>query len=394
MDLEYYDVYDQNYIRIAKNESKIILCKVEILDHSEYAIYDITDDIIVDSDNYSKTYEQGLQSKLSFDVYNRDKKYSVNENSPFWFDMKLKFYKGLKDDNTGDIYWFSKGVFTITSVSQEDDIISVSAVDKFGLLTSETGGACLENATKISLGDEVGQMFVDMLLQDKGNQKPTDPISPLIDFDTRHIELGEDLELSTGTYFGDIFTDLAYSLRCRLKYDNFGHMVLTRGSSDFEFSSKAALWVFDDYATSEFLSSSIDYNFSDVKNRVTVWGENFDGVSFVSVAENNNPKSPVRISLVGYRVANTVEDMFGYEQENVDAYAEKYLQMKTILGLSVKLNCTMLPHLDVEDVVLVKNDNLGLDNKRFLISEITINGNEMSLSLTNVDDIPYCEEFK
>lgn len=392
--MEYYDIYDQNYIRLAQNESKIVLSKVKVLDHSEYVIYDITDDLIIDSDNLSTTYEQGLQSKLSFEIYNRDGKYNINENSPFWFDTKLKFYKGLKDVYTEDIYWFSKGVFTTTSVSQEEDIITVNAVDKFGLLTSETGGACLENATKISLGDKVGQMFVDMLSQDKGNNKPTDPISPLIDFDTRDIELGEDLELSTGAYFGDVFTDLAYSLKCRLYYDNAGHMVLTRGSSDFEFSNKAAMWVFDDKTTAEFVSASLEYNFTDVKNRITVWGENFDGVSFVSVAENDNPKSPVRISLVGYRVANTLEDMFGYEQENVDAYAEKYLQMKTIVGMSVKVSCTMLPHLNVEDVVLLRNTQLGLDNKRFLISDITINGNEMSISLTNIDDIPYCEEFK
>ena len=52
MDVEYYDVYDQNYMRLAKNENKILLCKIEVLDHSEYTIYDITDDIIVDSDNY------------------------------------------------------------------------------------------------------------------------------------------------------------------------------------------------------------------------------------------------------------------------------------------------------------------------------------------------------
>ena len=44
--MEYYDVYDQNYIRLAKNKCKIILSKVEVLDHSEYVIYEITDDLI------------------------------------------------------------------------------------------------------------------------------------------------------------------------------------------------------------------------------------------------------------------------------------------------------------------------------------------------------------
>ena len=147
------------------------------------------------------------------------------------------------------------------------------------------------------------------------------------------------------------------------------------------------MWVFDDKATAEYISSSLTYNFSDVKNRVTVWGENFDGASFVGVAENDNPKSPVRISLVGYRVAKTMEDMFGYEQANVDAYAEMYLKMKSIIGMSVKLDCTMLPHLDVEDVILVRNEELGLDNVRFLISEI-------SISLCNVDNLPEFSEFE
>ena len=86
--------------------------------------------------------------------------------------------------------------------------------------------------------------------------------------------------------------------------------------------------------------------------------------------------------------------MFGYEQANVDAYAEMYLKMKSIIGMSVKLDCTMLPHLDVEDVILVRNEELGLDNVRFLISEISINGNEMSISLCNVDNLPEFSEFE
>ena len=237
--MEYYDVYDQNYIRLAKSEGKVILVKIEVLDYSEYPIYEITDDVIVDSDNFSSTYQQGTRAKLSFDIYNNEHKYDTNVDSPFWFDKKIKYYKGLKDTYTGDIYWFSKGVFTVTSISQEDDIISVSMVDKFGILSSETGGACLENSTKISLGDKVGKMFTDMLSQDKGNGQPVDPIPPIIDFDTRDIEVGEDLELSTGAYFSDIFTDLANNLKCENYYNGSGHMILTRGSSDFEFKNKS-----------------------------------------------------------------------------------------------------------------------------------------------------------
>ena len=59
--MEHYDIYDQNYVRLAQNEGKIVLAKIEVLDHLEYTIYEITDDIIIDSENYSKTYGQGIQ---------------------------------------------------------------------------------------------------------------------------------------------------------------------------------------------------------------------------------------------------------------------------------------------------------------------------------------------
>lgn len=392
--MDFFDVYDQNYVRLARNEAKIPALKIEVLDHLEYVIYDISDDIIVGSDNISITYGQGVQGKLSFDIFNNEHKYYTDENSPFWLGNKLKVYKGLKDNSTGDTYWFSKGVYAVTSVSHNGDVISVNAVDKFGLLTSEIGAACLENSTKIELGSKIGQMFMDMLAQDKGNDTPTDPAPPLIDFDTREVDIGEDLELSTGAFFGDVFSDLANSVRCRIYYDNWGHMILTRGSSDFEFKNKAPMWEFDDERTAEYISASLDYNFPEVKNRITVWGENFDGISFVKTVMNDNPKSPVRVSKVGYRVANTLEDMFGYEQENVDAYAEMYLKMKSILGMSVKVDCTMLPHLNVEDVVLVKNEKLGIDGKIFLISDITYSGDKMTVSLTNIDYLPSYEEFQ
>ena len=53
--MEYYNIYDQNYVRLAKNEGKIVLSKVEVLDHSEYVIYEITDDLIIDWNELSHT---------------------------------------------------------------------------------------------------------------------------------------------------------------------------------------------------------------------------------------------------------------------------------------------------------------------------------------------------
>ena len=392
--MEYYNIYNADYTRLINDKHKISVTKVELLDNSEGIIGEIIDDFIVGSDNLTISYNQGVQGKLSFKIYNNGNKYSINEDSPFWFGRKFKYFKGLKDITNNNIYWFSKGIYTVLNVSQDDDIISVETVDKFGILSSEIGGACLETSTKIDLGNTVENMIKDMLTQPNGQLLPTDPIMPLIDIEIGKMELGEDIELSSGSYFGDVFIEIANSLRCRIYYDNEGHLIFNKGSTDFTFANKAPMWEFDEDFSNEFLGVSANYNYSDVKNRVTVWGEGLDGRTYVSTATNNNPKSPTRVSLVGYRVAKTIENMYGYNQSNVDAYAETYIKMKSILGMSVKVDCTMIPHLNVEDVVLLRYDKLNIQNQRFLISEISYSGEQMSISLCNVDSIPQCEEFQ
>ncbi len=391
--MEYYDFYDSNYITLVKGEGKRPLTKIEVLNHNETPMYDISNDVVVGSDSISITYAQGVQGKASFDVVNRDHKYDVGEDCPFWIGNKLKIYKGIEDSGTGDIYWFTKGIFVATNVSSKDDIISVDCVDKFGLLTSETGAACFENNAEVGEGYTLQNFFTDVLRQDKGNGFPTDPKSPIIDFSARKVVIGEMITANAGSYVGDIFVDVANSVRCRIYYNNFGNLVLQRPDADFAYSTKAPVWVFNDKTDKEFISLDLNYDFANVKNRVTVWGENFNGVSYVATVVDDNPKSPVRVSKVGYRVENTVEDMFGYDQRKISDFAKMYLQMKTIVGLSINAVCTTIPNLNVEDVVEIHSEKYNMDGERFLISGINYNGNEMKLSLTNVDHLPQYKEM-
>ncbi len=392
--MDFYDYYDTNYISLVKGEGKRPLTKIEVLDQNEHILYDITDDVVVDSDSLSITYAQGVQGKISFDIVNIDNKYDIGEDSPFWFNNKLKFYKGIEDAATGNRYWFSKGVYVTTDVHTNDVIISVDAVDKFGLLTSDTGAACFETTAEVYAGYSIQDFFTDVLAQDKGNGTPTDPKTPIIDFNTRDITIGEEIASTSGSYVGDIFIDVANSVRCRIYYNNFGRLVVQKTDSDFSYSTKAPIWVFNDETDKEFISFDLDYNFSDVKNRITVWGEDFDGKPYVTTIVDDNPKSPVRVSKVGYRVENTVEDMFGYNQSNVNSFAKMYLQMKTIVGLSVSASCTTIPNLNVEDVVEIHSKKHNINGERFLISGINYNGSEMKLSLTNVDYLPQYEELQ
>ena len=75
--MDFYDYYDTNYISLVKGEGKRPLTKIEVLDQNEHILYDITDDVVVDSDSLSITYAQGVQGKISFDIVNIDNKYDI-----------------------------------------------------------------------------------------------------------------------------------------------------------------------------------------------------------------------------------------------------------------------------------------------------------------------------
>ncbi len=221
-----------------------------------------------------------------------------------------------------------------------------------------------------------------------------DSQKPLIDYNVRNIQTGEELELAEDTYVGDILLQFANTLKCRIYYDRDGRLRVTEGHLDYAYENKAVVWNFYDGKIADTVSASISYDFPKAKNVVTVWGENFEGLQFTSTAENRNAKSALSIDKVGYRTGATKENLFGYNQENVDAFAKMYLQIQTIVGTSVTVECPMIPHIEVEQCVSVSCEKLGLFDKKLLVSGVSYNGDNMSISLVNLDNLPWHLELQ
>lgn len=396
--MEYYNICNTDYLWLAKASERFVETKIEILSYHEYVMYEISDDIIEGSDKYTLTYNQGVQGKLSFSVSDVEHLYGCDCNSPFWYGNKLRYWKGIssngsKNKDDKDTYWFCMGTFVVTNISDDDDILNVSCIDKFGLITSEGGRSCFKTSAKIEAGVSFVGVVRDLLGTDAGNGYCIDPTTPVVDIRLWDEKIGRDIEIGSGGYLGDALIESATTKKCRIYYDRFGRMRVAVGSDDYAHINQAPAWILDDKKSSEYLSAKANYNYNDIINRVTVWGENFEGVYHSYTAENTNPKSPTNISKVGYFVGKTVESMYGYEQENVEAFAKYYLQIKTIQGLAVPVECAILPHLWVGDVVLLSDQRLEFEDKRLIIEEINIDGNTMSLSLTNVDSLPYYTEI-
>ncbi len=381
-------------MQLAKANEKSVKTKIEILSESENVIWEIEDDVILGSDNYDCEYNQGSQSKLSFSVPNLSPLYTGGESSWFWYTRKIRYWKGLYEPANGNTYWFSKGIFVVTGITVNFNTIDITCVDKFGALTSEYGSTMIDKSLKIETESTVEGFITSLLALPKGNGQPLDCKKPLIDYDLRNISTGEELELAAGTYAADILLQFANTLKCRIYYDRDGVLRVSAGHLDYAYENKAIAWSFYDGVVANVMSASLSYDFPKAKNVVTVWGEDFEGFQYTSTAENRNAKSALSIDKVGYRVGQTKENLYGYNQKNVDDFAQMYLQMQTIIGTSVTVECPMLPHLDVEQCISVSCEALGLLDKRFLVSGVSYSGDSMTISLVNLDNLPWHLELQ
>lgn len=376
-------------MQLAKANEKTIVTKIEILAEDETVIGEIGDNTIMGTDNYDCEYAQGVQAKLSFSVPNSSPLYTGGENSWFWYTRKIKYWKGLAEPANGNRYFFSKGVFVVIGITVDFDIVNITCVDKFGALTSDYGSTMLDKSLKIEMESTVEKFISRMLALPKGNGQPLDCKKPFIDYEVRKISTGEELEMAAGTFAGDILLQFANTLKCRIYYDRDGYLRVTTGHRDFSYKDKAVAWTFYDGGIANIMKASLSYDFPKARNVVTVWGEDFEGKQYTSTAENRNAKSALSIDKVGYRVAITKENLFGYNQENVDDFAKIYLQMQTIIGTSVRVECPMLPHIEVEQCVSVSYEKLELFDKKFLVSGISYGGDNMTISLVNMDNLPW-----
>lgn len=367
---------------------------IEILTEDENIITEIGDKTIQGSDNYDCEYAQGTQAKLSFSVPNISPLYTGGESSWFWYSRKIKYWKGLRNPTNGNMYLFSKGIFVVTNVAPDFNTVNITCVDKFGALTSDYGSTMLDTSLKIEVESTVEKFVNNLLAMPKGNGQPLDCKKSIVDYSVRNIPNGQELEMAAGTFAGDILLEFANTLKCRIYYDRDGILRVSEGHLDYAYENKAISWTFYDGAVANVINASLSYDFPKAKNVVTVWGEDFEGKQYTATAENRNAKSALSIDKVGYRVGQTKENLYGYKQENVDAYAQMYLQTQTIIGTSVTVECPMLPHIEVEQCVSVSYEALGLIDKKFLVSGVSYSGNNMTISLVNLDNLPWHLELQ
>lgn len=427
------NIFNEEYIRIAKAPIIRPKFKLELLDYNDNVIGEIIDDISTDSaGSISINYQQGVRRSCSITFHDPEGKFVPDSNSGlFWINRKFKLYVGLEhtgyhfseepilygnyedylnysraDDQffvygrpimgEDSTYWFSQGVFYVvdpdTSRSFSNQTVTINGVDKFGIFGPELGANQLEGTYKIPSGTNAYDAIRGILMLEAGNGYVLDPVTPIFDEQYKEVVLPYEIQKAPSAYLSDLLIEIADVLGCDIFYDGNGVLNVRSGTIDLSYSNRSPIWDFSDVLR-EYLDGGLAYDYVNAINVVKVIGGNVNDKIYPATAENNNPLSPTRISLIGKKTYYVENSNISNEKQAQD-FADYTLNTKSIVQLMINFNCTFLPHLDVDKVITVSDKFYNYDQQRFIIQSVNIPlsaNSAMSVQASNIATLPYYE---
>lgn len=394
--MEYTNTFNAKYREIAARETIYAMYRVELLDHYENVLSSITDYIAAENTGQiSINYQQGVRRTCNINIIDDDGSFSRELTSGVALNYKFKVYVGLRDIYTQDIYWFSQGVYCLVDplVNRMTREVTLTGVDKYGYLGSETGYNQIVVAHKIPVDTSIFDAIQQTLMLDMGNGKVIDAQSPIVDNTLLNEVMPYEMEKAPQSYLSEIFIELGNVMGSDTYYDTDGHMRYDNGTMDMSYSQQDSQWDFTEVAP-EYMEPSLQLTTTAIVNAVTIVGNNSETEeTFIYTAENHNPLSPVSIENIG-RKAYYEESSSCYDDDRTKEYAEYVLNQKSILQQAMSFDCTLLPHLDVNKVITITDSFYGWVKQRFIIQSITMSLSStepMRITASNVSSLPYYE---
>lgn len=394
--MEYFDRYDNKYVSALKSGRIIYHTRIIALNWQEQGLMDLTDK--TDLKNSSVTIQNtNPRRKATLKLINTDNSLDVNENKLLWYMRKFQIFKGVEAG--GDIYWFSLGIYVVTDISGTERSPVVSLSDKYSLLNGDIKLTYTEAELQIPssgelelLSDEAiaqgkGIMFInvirELLQQPLGNGYILDDKEPVADPEFDKLFIHKQCVISAGFYPAAVIEELSQTNMYNAYYNTYGHLKIERNLSD-DYYYLAPIF---DFTRGEHSPLTTDYKFTQTFNSQTVTGSDVDGNIYYYTARNDNPRSPVRISLIGERRDKQVSISNGNSERRCEMYAKYLLKQKTAPKLSVSFESTVIPHIDADRPILI-------DGEKFIVqsADFPLSGGSMKISACSIDYIPYEEQ--
>ena len=405
--MEYFNYTGKEYRVAVQSATLYPVIKVELLDQFENAYAEISEEITNNSGSIQSTLQQGVRNTVSFSIFDPAGKFIPDANNNlFWVRKKFKLYVGLATEQkaiqlngqttgiSGDIFWFSKGVYIITDISAQKDssgnqTISFTGVDKYGAFTNDTGYGEMIGTFSFDIGMSISYVIRNVLKQDIGNGQMLDPLEPIIDPDLQEYKLQLAFSKGPGSYIGDLLNDLATTLHADIYYDMDGHLNVKKSLNFDEYKNVQNQWDFTE-GSAEYISAQVNYQLKNIANYIYVIGDNpLGGQIPVAIAENNDARSPLSIAKIG-RKSRYIEKSTIYSQQEAEDYAQYILKTACLLGNQISFTCTLIPSLELDNTFSLTDSYYQYDRQEFIITAITypIGVGTMSISGSSIKELP------
>ena len=405
--MEYFNYTGKEYRVAVQSATLYPVIKVELLDQFENVYTEISEEITDNSGSIQSTLQQGVRNTVSFSIFDPAGKFIPDANNNlFWVRKKFKLYVGLATEQkaiqlngqttgiSGDIFWFSKGVYIITDISAQKDssgnqTISFTGVDKYGAFTNDTGYGEMIGTFSFDIGMSISYIIKNVLKQDIGNGQMLDPLEPIIDPDLQEYKLQLAFSKGPGSYIGDLLNDLATTLHADIYYDMDGHLNVKKSLNFDEYKNVQNQWDFTE-GSAEYISAQVNYQLKNIANYIYVVGDNpLGGQIPVAIAENNDARSPLSIAKIG-RKSRYIEKSTIYSQQEAEDYAQYILKTACLLGNQISFTCTLIPSLELDNTFSLTDSYYQYDRQEFIITAITypIGVGTMSISGSSIKELP------
>lgn len=405
--MEYFNYTGKEYRVAVQSATLYPVIKVELLDQFENAYTEISEEITDNSGSIQSTLQQGVRNTVSFSIFDPAGKFIPDANNKlFWVRKKFKLYVGLATEQkaiqlngqttgiSGDIFWFSKGVYIITDINAQKDnsgnqTISFTGVDKYGAFTNDTGYGEMIGTFSFDIGMSISYVIKNVLKQDIGNGQMLDPLEPIIDPDLQEYKLQLAFSKGPGSYIGDLLNDLATTLHADIYYDMDGHLNVKKSLNFDKYKNVQNQWDFTE-RSAEYISAQVNYQLKNIANYIYVVGDNpLGGQIPIAIAENNDARSPLSVAKIG-RKSRYIEKSTIYSQQEAENYAQYILKTACLLGNQISFTCTLIPNLELDNTFSLTDSYYQYDRQEFIITAITypIGVGTMSISGSNIKELP------
>lgn len=259
------------YYNIQTAPVRYLYIKIEILTEQDKIIGEISGTAIGGSFNISGDSTIRRTCDLTFNL--EDGYLPEDNNSIFWINKKIKLYVGLSNIQQDKIYWFDKGVYIIKdpniNITTNSNTIKISGLDKMALYSGDIDGQLSTASMATYESGTTRADIVKAIMIDGGEQED----NIIIEDDTVMKEtIPYDIETSIGDCTTDGLDKVIDTLaNYQYYYDLDGKFNFVSKPIKGDYKNSNIEW---DFEQKNNVIISIDRNidYTNVKNRITVWG--------------------------------------------------------------------------------------------------------------------------